>query len=193
VTNKLAEPIALFDLDGTLADYDAAMRRDMRLLQAPSEPDWHAHDDDEPEYLRQRAKIIRRQPGWWEELEKYPPGFEVLSVARELEFQCHVLTKGPASASSSWTEKLRWCQKHVPDLLVTVTQDKGLVYGKVLVDDWPPYVSRWLEWRPRGLVIMPAHPWNERFAHDNVLRYADRAQLPEVRERMAAIRATCAD
>jgi FMN phosphatase YigB (HAD superfamily) len=190
---KLAEPIALFDLDGTLADYDSAMRRDMRLLQSPGETEWSPHIENEPEYLRERAKIIRRQPGWWEFLDKYPPGFEILSVARELKFQCHVLTKGPSSASASWTEKLEWCMKHVPDLLVTVTQDKGLVYGKVLVDDWPPYVSRWLEWRPRGLVIMPAHPWNERFAHECVIRYTGPEVLPEVRERLSAIRATCAD
>jgi FMN phosphatase YigB (HAD superfamily) len=190
---KLAEPIALFDLDGTLADYDSAMRRDMRLLQSPGEPDWGAHIEDEPEYLRERSSLIRRVPGWWENLDKHPPGFEILSVARELKFQCHVLTKGPASASSSWTEKLRWCQKHVPDLLVTVTQDKGLVYGKVLVDDWPPYVRRWLEWRPRGLVIMPAHPWNEGVTHPNVIRYVDRQSLTEVRERLAVVRATCAD
>lgn len=192
-TVKLSEPIALFDLDGTLADYDSAMRRDMRLLQAPGEPEWSAHADDEPEYLRERGKLIRRQPGWWENLEKHPPGFEVLSEARELKFQCHVLTKGPALAASSWTEKLRWCQRHVPDLLVTVTQDKGLVYGKVLVDDWPPYVSRWLEWRPRGLVIMPAHAWNEGFSHPNVVRYIGRQSLPAVRERLTAVRATCAE
>jgi FMN phosphatase YigB (HAD superfamily) len=193
MTQKLSEPIALFDLDGTLADYDAAMRRDMRLLQAPSEPEWERQLDDDPEYLRERVNLIRRQPGWWENLEKYPPGFEILSEVRALGFQCHVLTKGPATAQSSWTEKLRWCQKHVPDLLVTVTQDKGLVYGKVLVDDWPGYVSRWLEWRPRGLVIMPAHPWNEAFEHPNVLRYTGREQLPQMRERLQAVRATCGD
>ena len=193
MTQKLSEPIALFDLDGTLADYDAAMRRDMRLLQAPSEPEWERQLDDDPEYLRERVNLIRRQPGWWENLEKYPPGFEILSEVRALGFQCHVLTKGPATAQSSWTEKLRWCQKHVPDLLVTVTQDKGLVYGKVLVDDWPGYVSRWLEWRPRGLVIMPAHPWNEALEHPNVLRYTGRERLAEVRERLQAIRSTCGD
>jgi FMN phosphatase YigB (HAD superfamily) len=193
VTAKLAEPIALFDLDGTLADYDAAMRRDMRLLQAPGEPEWDPSADREAEYIKERQTLIRRQPGWWEALERYPPGFEILTEARTLGFQCHVLTKGPASAVGSWTEKLRWCQIHVPDLLVTVTQDKGIVYGKVLVDDWPPYVHRWLEWRPRGLVIMPAHPWNRGLKHDNVIRYTGRELLPEVRERLAAVRATCAE
>src|SRR5262245_14872695 len=109
VVTKLSEPIALFDLDGTLADYDAAMRRDMRLLQAPGEPEWDPAKDREAEYLKERQKLIRRQPGWWESLERYPPGFEILSEARALNFQCHVLTKGPASAVSSWTEKLLWC------------------------------------------------------------------------------------
>jgi len=54
---------------------------------------------------------------------------------------------------------------------VTLTEDKGLVYGKVLVDDWPPYIERWLTWRPRGLVIMPARRWNATFTHPQVLRY----------------------
>lgn len=193
MADKLGEPIALFDLDGTLADYDAAMRRDMRLLQAPGEPEWDPSLDRAAGYLEERQKVIRRQPGWWEALDRHPPGFEILNEARALAFHCHVLTKGPASALSSWTEKMQWCQKHVPDLEVTITQDKGLVYGKVLVDDWPPYVTRWLEWRPRGLVIMPAHPWNEGFEHPAVMRYTGRDLLPAVRARLATIRATCAD
>ena len=37
----------------------------------------------------------------------------------------------------------QWCQHHLPGVPVTITMDKGLVYGKVLVDDYPPYVERW--------------------------------------------------
>jgi len=40
------------------------------------------------------------------------------------------------------------------------SQKKSLVYGKVLVDDWPDYYLPWLGVRPRGLVTVPAHPWN---------------------------------
>ena len=72
----------------------------------------------------------------------------------------------------AWGEKLEWCRLHLPeDVQVTLTEDKGLVYGRVLVDDWPPYVLRWLEWRKRGLVIMPAREWNEGFEHRQVIRY----------------------
>tara|TARA_Y100000310_G_C20512920_1_gene729762 strand:+ start:436 stop:588 length:153 start_codon:yes stop_codon:yes gene_type:complete len=48
---------------------------------------------------------------------------------------------------------------------MTITEDKGIVYGKVLVDDYPCYIKRWLENRPRGLVIMPAHSYNRDFEH----------------------------
>ncbi len=63
------------------------------------------------------------------------------------------------------------------------------MYGKMLTDDWPNYMIRWLEWRPRGLGIMPAQKWNEGFEHSNVVRY-DGTNLAEVRDRMEAIRAT---
>jgi hypothetical protein len=66
---------------------------------------------------------------------------------------------------------------------VTITHDKGIVYGAVLVDDWPEYVTSWLEHRPRGLVIMPAHNHNVGFAHSQVVRY-DGTNLDEVRTRM---------
>lgn len=190
---KPAEPIALFDMDGTLADYDAAMVRDMRLIASPYEPEWTREVGNEPEYIKARIDMIRARPGWWHNLEKYPPGFEILNEAKALKFQCSVLTKGPKRAVAAWTEKATWCANHVPDLPITIAQDKGLVYGKVLVDDWPDYVTRWLEWRPRGLVIMPAHPWNNGYVHKNVIRYYGNKSLAEVRERLAAVRATCGD
>lgn len=189
----ILSPIAQIDLDGTLAAYDEAMRRDMRLLQAPGETPWVRTTGKDPEYVKERIRLIRNQPGWWERLDKYPPGFEILSELQALEFKCCVLTKGPIDrtpdsflTSAAWTEKVRWCQKHVPHLAVTITEDKGMVYGKVLVDDWPPYAEAWLAWRPRGLVIMPAHPWNEEFSHPNAIRYTG-DNILEVRARLAAL------
>ena len=64
---------------------------------------------------------------------------------------------------------------------VIITRDKGLVYGKILVDDYPGYVERWLEWRPRGTVIMPANEENKNFSHQNVIRY-DGSNLNEIKE-----------
>jgi 5'-nucleotidase len=166
------ELVALVDMDGTLCDYDAAMQRDLEKLRSPGESlSVPAEEEQAPLWLRERCDLIRRQPGWWRNLARFKLGFDVLTEIQALGFDVHVLTKGPLAAPSAWTEKLEWCQQHLAGVPVTITRDKGLVYGKVLVDDWSPYAERWLRWRPRGLVILPAHPWNENFAHSNAIRY----------------------
>ena len=68
-----------------------------------------------------------------------------------------------------------------------MTEDKGLVYGKVLFDDWPEYITSWLEYRPRGLVIMPNHPHNQGFKHPNVIRYIG-SNWEEVRTALIKVR-----
>lgn len=169
---KPGENIALFDLDGSLADYEGAMSKDLNLIRGPDEPLYPVFMNDKPEYLKRRSALIRKTPGWWENLPVIQTGLYVLLEAPNLGYEAHVLTKGPDSADNAWTEKVRWCKKNLPESVkVTITQDKGLVYGKILFDDFPEYVSRWLEWRPRGLVIMPADSNNESFSHPNVLRY----------------------
>jgi 5'-nucleotidase len=170
--------VALIDLDGTVADYDGAMQRELEKLRAPEEPAVR-YERDPPVHIENRSRLIRRQPGFWRELARIPLGFEVVDELRELGFMLHVLTAGPKSSMSAWTEKAEWCREHLPDAFVTVTQDKSLVYGRVLVDDWPPYFEKWLAVRPRGLVIAVAHEWNAHVTHPSVLRYTgkNRAEL----------------
>jgi 5'-nucleotidase len=182
-----SELVALVDMDGTLCDYDGAMLRDLERLRSPGDPLVLPDNDDMHPWLRERRDLIRRQPGWWRNLPKLKLGFDVFGELRELGFEVHVLTKGPVSTPSAWTEKLEWCQQHLEGVPVTMTMDKGLVYGKVLVDDWPPYVERWLQWRPRGLVVLPAHPWNEGVSRPNAIRY-DGSNLAEVREALERIK-----
>jgi 5'-nucleotidase len=164
--------IALFDLDGTLVDYDGAMQRDMLTLQAPGEPRYARKDlKEEDAHLLARRRMIRQLPGWWSSMKRFQLGWDVLAWAKDVGFQPHVLTQGPWNTVGAWTEKVEWCRRELVDVPVTITQDKSLVYGRVLVDDWPGYVEPWLRKRPRGLVIMPAHPWNETYHHERVIRY----------------------
>jgi 5'(3')-deoxyribonucleotidase len=173
------DSVALIDLDGTVADYDKALKAAMLTLQSPGEQPYGDRytGGTEPPYVEARRKMIQRQPGFWANLDRLPLGFEVVDELRQLGFGLHVLTKGPQSNSGAWAEKLDWSRKHLPDATVTVTGDKSLVYGRVLFDDFPPYFTKWLAVRPRGLVICLAHPWNEGFAkggpqaHPNVIRY----------------------
>jgi 5'(3')-deoxyribonucleotidase len=168
--------IALFDLDGTGADYDGEMARREVPLRAPGEPIFVGWDDV-PDYIKARRDLIKKQPGFWRQLPRLEHGFHVVEKIRQVGFKLHVLTKGPVKTTTAWTEKVEWCQEHLPDADVTITQNKALVYGRVLVDDFPPYFEPWLSVRPRGLVICVAHSWNADFAqggpkeHPNVIRY----------------------
>ena len=170
----MVENIALFDMDGTLADYDGGLRRELAEIANPADPTFdNLHDT--PKWMERRIRVVRARPGWWESLEPLPLGFDVLRMALQIGYTTRILTKGPRKTQSAWTEKVLWCQQHVepldPDMQVTITEDKGLVYGKVLVDDYPAYMDRWLEFRPRGLGVMPAQPWNEGYSHPNVIRF----------------------
>jgi len=167
------EQIALFDMDNTLCDYVGMMQKDLDALQGPDEAPYIVKwDGNTPEHIKRRMDLIKSQNGWWEGLEVFYLGMSVLMWAKQIGFTTHVLTKGPYKTDSAWSEKRRWCKANLPaETMLTITEDKGLTYGKILVDDYPPYIERWLKWRPRGLVIMPAHPYNESFKHPNVIRY----------------------
>ena len=185
---EIEDRIGLIDLDGTVADYDTPMKHWQNVLASPGEPKYEHRprlDADELPHIVRRRKLIQRLPGFWRSFKEIPLGFEIVEEMRKLGFVLHVLTKGPKDAPNAWSEKVEWCQAHLPDAMVHVGSDKSLVFGRVLVDDWPEYFDKWLLVRPRGLVICVAHPWNEEYAesgpkaHPNVLRYdgSNRVQL----------------
>ncbi len=184
------ENVANVDLDGTLADYNGAMLAALESMRSPDEPKLEGDDPfkNTPPWLDARMMYIKNRPGFWLNLEPLPLGMAVLKVIRE-HFRINILTKGPVRTTMAWTEKVEWSRKHVPDAQVTVTEDKGLVYGRVLFDDFPKYITRWLQWRKRGLVLMLDHPWNRDFTHPNVLRVRNMDDLPHV-DKMLAMRAT---
>ncbi len=167
--------IALFDLDGTLADFDGSMREYMRKLAAPNEPEWDPdREGSEDPWIKARRQMIKTVPGFWLGLAPMPDGFDLLTMARRAGYDIVVLSRGPRQNPLAWKEKIEWARAHILfEHQVTLTEDKGLVYGRVLVDDWPPYLLAWLAHRPRGKVIMPARKWNVDFKHPQVLRYSD--------------------
>lgn len=165
--------IALVDMDGTIADYDTGIRVEMEKVRSPEETGpavIHGVKEDQPDFYRNRIKMIRNQAGWWKHLMILPDGFQIVEMLKSIGFVIHVLTKGPKSSPNAFTEKVCWCKKHLPGVPVNLVEVKGMVYGRVLVDDWPPYVETWNKTRPRGLVIMPDRPWNQGFEHPNMIR-----------------------
>lgn len=181
------DSIGLFDLDGSLADYDKAVLAKLMILKSPDEPVVHdVREAFQVPYLKARIELISREPNWWLNLEPIPMGFQVLEVAKAIGFQIHVLTQGPKAIPLAWKEKVEWCQKHLgPDIDIHITRNKGLVYGKFLYDDYPDYMLRWLKHRPRGLGIMPVNKINKDFQHPQVVRW-DGSNLEQVSELLRA-------
>jgi len=167
--------IALIDLDGTLCDYDKSMTFEMSKISHPNEPSYKKYATDD--YLKARKKLIQNQPGFWLNLEPLKLGFDIIEDLTNIGFSLNVLTQGPKKSINAWSEKVQWCHKYLPGTNITITQDKALSYGRVLVDDFSPYFLNWLTHRPRGLVVCVAHPWNEMFSKNgdayqsNVFRY----------------------
>ncbi len=192
MSTKTSEAIALFDMDGTLCDFDSEMRWQLNELRAPGDDS----ELDKPEYeevphMKARRRLIKNRPGFWRNLQPLEQGMTLYRMARKLEFKTHILTKGPRHSPNAFTEKVEWCKVNVPDALITISEDKGLVYGKFLVDDWPDYITRWLEWRPRGFIFMPDQPWNKHVSHPQVMRVTD--NYDEVFDKMHAIRNSIGD
>ena len=166
-SRKTDKPIALFDLDGSLADYESALTQDLIDIASPDEPPPEIYNP--PPYLKKRIDLIRQVPGWWRTLDLLDAGFGVFEAATDLGFDTRVLTKGPQSCVNAWTEKLEWCQDYLPDdTQVTITRDKSSVYGRVLVEDYVPFLKGWLNQRPRGLGILLENEHNKGFKHPRV-------------------------
>jgi len=175
----MSNPIVLFDMDGTLCDYEGAMLQRMNELRAPYEPPITTFPDDRIPHLAARMKLIKNQPGFWRELPRLEDGYDILDFVSKFTQNVHVLTKGPWATHAAWTEKVEWCRHNLPhSVKVTITEEKGIVYGKMLVDDWPPYIESWLAHRPRGLVVMPDRTYNRDFEHPQVLRYMRTTEDP---------------
>lgn len=173
--------IALVDMDGTLCDHNGAFDRHLEKLNAIFNPEEKITRRNCPDYLKD---LIRNQPGFWANLEPIRLGMDIYKMLEDMDFCMTILTKGPKGSINAWSEKFQWCIDHLNHTNVTITQDKGNVYGKLLVDDYPKYIKSWLEWRPRGLVLMPHHDYNEDFDHPQVMRVHDDTPLEAIRERV---------
>ncbi len=167
------EDIALFDMDGTLCDYDSGLFKALEKIRSPDEPVFNPPlRDGTPDYIENRRNLISRSEEWWENLPRLKLGWDLLEVAKELEYNIMILTQGPKSNPWAWSGKKKWIDKNLGENFdITITRDKGLVYGKILVDDYPKYIDRWLTWRKRGIVIMPANESNKDYINSQVIRY----------------------
>lgn len=187
------DKIALFDLDGCLADFDMGLYLGLLRISSKEERLWLAKYSNEngyafrtlekTSYWNERMKLIKAQSGWWRNLERIEIGFEILREAQRIGFEINILTKASRNHTASWSEKIEWVknQPELRDVDIHVVMNKGLVYGTFLYDDFDDYMTKWLEHRPRGLGIMP--PQCKKLDHPNVIRWTGR-NFEEITEAM---------
>ena len=181
--------VALVDMDGTLCECSGAIMSGLAQLRGPLEDPAEERLSEAPAHIVARRRLIMSVPGFWRDLQPLRFGFDVIGALDEYDFKSYILTKGPRENSVGWMEKFEWCRKHVPDLPIVITEEKAIVHGAVLVEDWPPYIAQWLHSCPTGLVIVPAQPWNldvERSFPAQAIRY-DGSNLNTIRQRLALI------
>lgn len=180
--------IALVDQDGVLTNHDEGLRVPLRLMISSGEPLYLPPfmGEDLPDWMWKRIEIIKNQKDWWKKLKPLKRGFDLLDEIKKYGFETHILTKALSKSFNAYSEKAEWIEDHVgrigKDVIMHISGDKSGNYGRILVDDWPGYIKDWLEFRERGLVIMPNHKYNKDFRNPRVLRYVDKRDMWRVRE-----------
>lgn len=169
----MEDNVMLFDLDGSMVNYEKAMLAELEKLRGPEEkPITDLWSIEDVPHLRARKDLISSVPGFWINLERLPAGFAVYESAKTIGFIPVILTQTPKKKPIASKEKHEWILENLgEEVLFNLTRTKGLTYGKVLFDDYGPYMTSWLKHRPRGLGIMPQAKHNSEFQHPNVIRY----------------------
>jgi hypothetical protein len=176
--------IALFDMDDTLFDYLGSLRKELEKIRAPNEPEIILNFQKLPQHIKNRIGLITGYESFWSEMPKFQLGWDVFSIAEELGYSNVIATKGPAKNPVAWSGKKKCITEHLGPFcgLVEVNnQDKNLIYGHILVDDYPDYVGPWLSVWKESWAILPAHEYNKDYKHPRAIRY-DGTNLEEVRK-----------
>lgn len=158
------DDIALLDMDGTVCKWHEQLEKDLNDVLGD------ARKTLPPETVTKIEHLIRSKPGWYLNLEPIPLGIKLAEMLHVIGFTVMVATKATPKATNAWSEKAAWCQKYLPFAKVTVSEDKTLMYGKILVDDYQKFADPWLLRRKRGYVILPDQPWNQGYEHPRVKR-----------------------
>jgi 5'(3')-deoxyribonucleotidase len=180
--------VALFDMDDTLCDTTSQKIREVEKY-LPNEKNFSVNYCS-PECTLQIRNLLRdtmSQPGWWQNLQKCEDGFELYELAKQEGYETQIISKAPETYPLAWTEKFLWCKKNTPGSKITLTLDKSRYDGEILIDDWTPYVSAWLERHPSGRAILPERAWNLEYLHKRAIKY-NRQNTEEVRDLLRKIK-----
>jgi hypothetical protein len=165
--------VALFDMDDTLCDTTSQKIREVEKY-LPNEKNFSVNYCS-PECTLQIRNLLRHtmsQPGWWQNLPKLNDGFELYDLMRSEGINIEIVTKMPETYPLALWEKLSWCKKNTPDAdNINLTLKKRRYPGDLLIDDWPDYVTAWLDYNKEGRAILPLRKWNKDYKSPRAIHY----------------------
>jgi hypothetical protein len=175
-------------MDDTLFDHNGQLLSDLEKLRSPNEPKIEEYQIfNLPDYLIERSRKIRSSKEWWANLPKFKLGWDILGLTEELNIKKEILTRSNLKNPNMWIGKVECIVKNFgTQMPLTITSScKSRHYGRILVDDFPKYCFSWLKYRSHGLVIMPAHSYNQEVMHPQIIRY-DGTNLDQIKEAIHA-------
>lgn len=165
-------------MDDTVCDYTGKFTSDLKTISCEADKDYiDSCDGDISKICKNKIfnnsrRMITSQVGWWKSLPVNIGSMSFVLGLNEIGYELNILTKGPFNKPFAWSEKVEWIEnnfgnKYKLKYNMNIVSDKSLFYGKILFDDYVPYVKAWLRKRPRGFAFLPESPSNANFKHKN--------------------------
>ena len=138
--------IVLLDMDDVLADFEGRFFERWRSLYPdlfyirPDQRDRFYVELQMPAELRDKARAIKRAPGFLLSLEPLPGAPEAARRMLELGHEVFICTAPIPDCATCSMEKFQWAERHLgPEWLrrIHICSDKTMVRGDFLVDDKP--------------------------------------------------------
>lgn len=185
------DEIVIVDFIGSICACDDALRQEMCRIALPGDQsEVYTTFENCPDWILARQNLITSLPDFWQNLAPSPIGFDVLRNVEGIGLPIHLSVSRVQDKVELLSSKVAWCKKHIPEIDVLLIEGVTPMYGSVLVSDYMPYWQGWLKNRPRGVVIVPAQPWNvgaEAFDPTRVYRY-DRSDIRPLHRILTAVK-----
>lgn len=139
-------PLVLVDMDGVLADLEAAFwgrwstEHPTSPQRTDGDPTQFYIEDQLPELYQPQVRDIVNTPGFFATLPPIAGGAQAMRAMLELGWDVRVCTAPLLSNPTCASDKLAWLDEHVGDgwsRRAIVSKDKSLVRGDLLIDDKP--------------------------------------------------------
>lgn len=136
---RVAPPIILLDLDGTLIDWDRKFLESWNQRSIVTRNSYYMEDCVEEPY-RQEALDVMRSPGFFEFLPLMKGALKAIEEMEEHGFNLKICTAPIYESDYCCQEKVNWIKKNLGEKWLkklVMCSDKSLIKADYLIDDKP--------------------------------------------------------